>query len=355
MLVRMALAAGLLLLIPERVVAQSYVPQGYQLTFSEEFADLSIDPLCDGSGNWLPYWCKYGVRHLADNGDEAIKADPSYRGTGGPTLAEHGLLTHERTPGNTLKLYGRVIPNAIRSQYYGFPYVGGMISSERSHAQTHGYWEVRARFTNTSKGHHWAIWLLPQDGAWPPEIDLVEVVGQQPHRFFMNAHGTGSSQLVWFSPDDPSGWHTWGFLWTEDDLIWYVDGVARKRISNYINKPMYLLISPEIGGSWAGHPDKSTVWPMEAEIDYIRVYELGSADITAPSIPTDLVAEAVSSSQINLSWSPSTDDVGVTRYDVFRGTALLGATESNSFSDTLRCFDSLWLWNLRCCDSPCCG
>jgi hypothetical protein len=284
---RIALAAGLLLLaVSDKVVAQSFVPQGYQLTFSEEFTRLSLDACCTRDGTWATYWCKWNIRNLSGNNDRALKANPSFRGTGGPTLAEHGLVTHERTVGNTLNLYGRVIPILIRSQYYNFSYVGGMISTERTHAQTYGYWEVRARFTNTSRGHHWAMWLIPQDGSWPPEIDMVEVVGENPNRFYMNSHGD-KRPLTWFSPDDPSGWHTWGFLWTQNDLVWYVDGVERKRISNYINKPMYLVISPEIGNSWAGSTDGSTVWPMEAEVDYVRVYEVGSApsyDATAPSI-----------------------------------------------------------------------
>jgi hypothetical protein len=268
----MAMAAGLLLSIPEKVVGQSYVPQGYQLTFSEEFARISLDRSCTGNGTWATYWCKWNARNLSGNNDQALKADPCFRGSGGPTLAEHGLLTHKRTVGNTLKLYGRVIPKVIRSQYYSFSYVGGMISTERTHAQTYGYWEVRARLTHTSKGHHWAMWLVPQDGSWPPEIDMVEVVGENPSRFYMNSHGDGG-RLTWYTSSDPFGWHTWGFLWTQSDLVWFIDGIERKRTSNYINKPMYLLISPEIGDSWAGDPDRSTVWPMEMEIEYVRVYE----------------------------------------------------------------------------------
>ena len=39
-----------------------------------------------------------------------------------------------------------------------------------------------------------------------------------------------------------------------------------------------------------------------------------SSDTQAPTIPTGLSAQAVSSSQINLSWTASTDNVGVTGY-----------------------------------------
>src|SRR5437867_212659 len=46
-------------------------------------------------------------------------------------------------------------------------------------------------------------------------------------------------------------------------------------------------------------------------------------DTTAPSTPAGLSASAVSSSQINLSWSASTDNVGVTGYRVYRAGTLL--------------------------------
>ena len=50
------------------------------------------------------------------------------------------------------------------------------------------------------------------------------------------------------------------------------------------------------------------------------------ADTTPPTAPTNLVAIAASSSQINLSWNASTDNVGVTGYQVHR---CLGAGCSN--------------------------
>jgi chitodextrinase len=167
----------------------------------------------------------------------------------------------------------------------------------------------------------------------------------------MNAHGSGKDELVWFSPDDPFGWHTWGFLWTQNDLVWYVDGVERKRIRNYINKPMYWLISPEIGGYWAGSTDSSTLWPMEAEVDYVRVYKVGAFDATAPSVPTEVAAVAISSAQIDLSWVASTDNVGVTRYDLYRDDVLHATTEGIFFSDTALAGGTAYNYHVRACDA----
>ncbi len=60
----------------------------------------------------------------------------------------------------------------------------------------------------------------------------------------------------------------------------------------------------------------------------------GTGDTQAPSVPANLSASAVSSSQINLSWSASTDNVGVTGYALYRNGALLKNVTGTSTSDT---------------------
>jgi hypothetical protein len=65
----------------------------------------------------------------------------------------------------------------------------------------------------------------------------------------------------------------------------------------------------------------------------------GGSDTTAPSAPGSLSASAASSSQINLSWTASTDNVGVVDYDVSRSTdgasfSVVASTTGTSHSDT---------------------
>ncbi|MFA5809987.1 MAG: Ig-like domain-containing protein, partial [Thermoleophilia bacterium] len=58
-------------------------------------------------------------------------------------------------------------------------------------------------------------------------------------------------------------------------------------------------------------------------------------DTTPPSVPTGLSATAVSSSQINLSWTASTDNVAVAGYRVYRGGVQIATvTLGTSYSDT---------------------
>src|SRR5204862_271307 len=58
------------------------------------------------------------------------------------------------------------------------------------------------------------------------------------------------------------------------------------------------------------------------------------ADTTPPSVPTGLTASAVSSSQINLSWTASSDNVGVSGYRVYRNGTQIATTGATSFANT---------------------
>lgn len=61
---------------------------------------------------------------------------------------------------------------------------------------------------------------------------------------------------------------------------------------------------------------------------------IGDVDSIPPSVPTGLSASVVSSSQIDLSWSASTDDVGVTGYKIYRDSTLVGTSTGTTYSDT---------------------
>jgi glucose/arabinose dehydrogenase len=60
----------------------------------------------------------------------------------------------------------------------------------------------------------------------------------------------------------------------------------------------------------------------------------GSGDTTPPSVPTNLAATAGSTTEIDLTWTGSTDNVGVTGYTVFRNGAAVGTSPTTTFHDT---------------------
>jgi YD repeat-containing protein len=58
------------------------------------------------------------------------------------------------------------------------------------------------------------------------------------------------------------------------------------------------------------------------------------ADTIPPTIPSGLSASAQSWSTVNLSWSASTDNVGVAGYKIYRGGTQMGTSGGTSYTDT---------------------
>lgn len=59
----------------------------------------------------------------------------------------------------------------------------------------------------------------------------------------------------------------------------------------------------------------------------------GETDVSAPSAPTNLTAVAGSSTTIRLAWSPSSDDVGVLGYRIYRGGVQIGLSSGTEYTD----------------------
>jgi hypothetical protein len=66
--------------------------------------------------------------------------------------------------------------------------------------------------------------------------------------------------------------------------------------------------------------------------DYTVV--IGGGDVIAPSAPASLSASNVAETTLTLNWSASTDNVGVTEYDVYQGATLLGSVATTSTNIT---------------------
>ena len=79
-----------------------------------------------------------------------------------------------------------------------------------------------------------------------------------------------------------------------------------------------------------------------------------ASDTQAPTRPTNLAATAASSTQINLTWTASTDNVAVTGYQVFRcqgaqctPSTLIGTSTTTSYSNTGLTPNTLYRYRVR--------
>lgn len=78
----------------------------------------------------------------------------------------------------------------------------------------------------------------------------------------------------------------------------------------------------------------------------------GVTDSQAPSVPGNLAATVRSSTQVDLAWSASTDNVGVTGYDIYRNNAFLKTVGAvTTYSDTTTVAGGTYTYKVRARDA----
>ena len=175
-------------------------------------------------------------------------------------------------------------------------YMSGLITTEKSFSQTHGYFEMRARLPSSS-GTWPAFWLLPtvktpENLGRLPEIDIFEhwggdyTVMSQGKPFVIKRKGKivstiheGTKNLEYATSNrtapptvDVNAFHVFGMLWTPTEAIFYLDGIETYRTSFINDDPHYMLINVAISDT-AGDPALG-VYPTYMMIDYVRAYKV---------------------------------------------------------------------------------
>lgn len=75
-------------------------------------------------------------------------------------------------------------------------------------------------------------------------------------------------------------------------------------------------------------------WSSDIAVDDLSVTTTGGADTEAPTAPTNLSASSVTQTTLTLNWDASSDNVGVTGYDVYQGASNLGTVTGTSANVT---------------------
>ncbi|HEX2574708.1 MAG TPA: glycoside hydrolase family 16 protein [Aquihabitans sp.] len=145
---------------------------------------------------------------------------------------------------------------------------------------------VDVRFRADAGAGLWpAVWLLAPgvrrgDGklSYPsrPEIDVVEIHGDEPDRWRFHLHSTDGATRVdegeaVTGPDTSTGFHTASVDWRPDRITWLVDGVTRWTYTGpgIPQEPMYVVLDLALGGV-AGPPDPAAL-PARMVVDSVRV------------------------------------------------------------------------------------
>lgn len=285
---RLALSAGAALAIGLSVTVGSYgrdreepptagplrvAPDGRKLTltFSDEFN--AFRPRTDRGGVWRT---TFGDGRVADldqrtirkNGELQLYVDADMKDASG----EVGINPFTVKDG-VLQITASVTPPSMAGRLGGYAWTSGLISSQPSFSQRYGYFEMRAALPE-GKGLWPAFWLLPADLSWPPEIDIMESIGDPSH-VYVAGHSAVAKTGGGEARISGHGFHIFAVAWNASQVIWYVDGaeVGREPTPADMNKPMFILANLAIGGGWAGRPEASTRFPAHYAIDYIRAYQ----------------------------------------------------------------------------------
>ncbi len=169
------------------------------------------------------------------------------------------------------------------------PFVTGGIYTKDKKSFYHGKLEIRAKIGN-ARGAWPAFWFLPFDNEqWPNggEIDIMErlnsdtIAYQTVHSYYTNRLKQKEPKQGTTAPIHKDEYNVYGVELYVDSVVLSING---KRNMNYprietdlegqfpFDRPFYLLLDMQLGGSWVGEVDANDL-PVEMYIDWVRFYE----------------------------------------------------------------------------------
>jgi beta-glucanase (GH16 family) len=273
-------AATLLSLSPLAAIGLEHAPapppaiadRGYHLVKNWDFGSTITTLEALRREFWTRFVYDNGtLDHLAGNGEWERYRDN----------ANHRIV------GNTLELVAQ-----LRDGRRDGGIESGMLRSKWT--GKYGYFEIRMKAPR-GRGLWPAFWLNPEDGNWPPEIDVVEVVnnGRDTTRnSFHNLYASRNEDQSeietkldrWGSyrpgVDFADDFHIFAVEWTPQGVTHYVDGekVAERRFA-WVHKdggdagPAHVLVNLAVGGKWPEPPDSDAEFPAILQVSYIRVWQ----------------------------------------------------------------------------------
>jgi beta-glucanase (GH16 family) len=128
----------------------------------------------------------------------------------------------------------------------------------------------------------------PCTNHWPPELDILEMLGSDPTKIYQSFHYSTSYHSLYPAKtsntkevtvtDSSKNWHTYSVEWEPGEVRTYTDGIQTNRLNDrelgYVayDENMYLILATTVGGDWAKAPNSSTVFPQYTKIDSVKYY-----------------------------------------------------------------------------------
>jgi hypothetical protein len=208
--------------------------------------------------------------------------------------------------------------------------------AERTNSQggTAEIWDAVAPTTLTSV----TVTATRSSGSYGGSIDVVAFAGADTNTAGAVGSGSGSTGAPSASlTTTTAGSWVWGVGNDWDNAASRTVGAGQTKFDEYLagSGDTYWAQSQTAPGNAAG--TKVTLSDTQPTTDRWNVSTIeirpGTPDGTAPTVPGNLSATAQSANQVALSWSPSSDNVGVAGYDVLRGGNVIGTATGTSYLD----------------------
>ena len=218
--------------------------------------------------------------------------------TGGGGWGNEELQTYTSRPENAVVREGALVITARAERFTGADgiardYTSARLKTKERFAQTYGRFEARIQVPR-GQGIWPAFWLLGADidgVGWPAcgEIDVMEHIGREPQTAYGTIHGPGYAGAGGLgspvrSPDGrpfAEAPHVFAVEWEPGAIRWYLDGRQYFRRTPadlpggarwVFDHDFFVLLNVAVGGRWPGNPDRTSTFPQEMKVDYVRVY-----------------------------------------------------------------------------------
>ena len=228
------------------------------------------------------------------SGPAGSKPDPAKWAydLGGNGWGNHELETYTGSLANVFQDgRGHLIIRAIKGA--DGQVTSGRIKTKGLFSFTYGRAEARLKLPR-GQGVWPAFWMLGENDAmvgWPVcgEIDVMENLGREPAIVHGTVHGPGYSGKLAISaqyvlPDAPAlsnDFHIYAADWTPHRIEFSIDDHVYATVNPeslppnakwVFDHPFFVILNLAVGGNWPGNPDRSTRFPQDYVIDYVRVY-----------------------------------------------------------------------------------
>lgn len=250
------------------------IPANYSLVWSDEF----------------------DVAGLPDSNKWAYDIDRNFLGWYNNELQyySNARLENSRVENGSLIITARRedLSTAGFSDWGGQRYSSARMVTRGKQAWTYGFIEIRAKLP-CGRGSWPALWMLsaPPQTAWPAdgEIDIMEHVGFDPgvvhgtmHTEAYNHTRNNSRSASTTVPDVCTAFHKYQLTWNANQIKVGIDDRNFYQYSNDgsgnaswpFDSPQYLIFNIAVGGDWGGQMGvDDTIFPIQMEVDYVRVYQ----------------------------------------------------------------------------------